>query len=92
MPRYLIEVPHSDMECTQVVKIFLETGNHFMTHADWGCEDGEHYAWMIVELDSRDEALAILPPAFRHQAKIVRLVKFTYNEANEVTLRSHQGP
>jgi len=52
----------------------------------------EHYAWMIVELDSRDEARAILPPAFRHQAKIVRLVKFTYNEANEVTLRSHQGP
>lgn len=78
MARFLIEVPHdgSSAACARTVEIFLRTGSHFLTHADWGCRDGEHKAWIVVEVDSRDEARNVIPPIFRAQAKIVQLNAF----------------
>jgi hypothetical protein len=85
MARFLIEVPHDSntVKCARTVEVFLNTGSHFFTHADWGCKDGEHKAWIIVEVDSRDEARAIVPPAFRPQAKIVQLNAFTMEEIDD---------
>jgi hypothetical protein len=51
--------------------------------------DGEHSAWFIVEADSKAEARLVVPPAFRSQAKIVGLNKFTM-EAIEDIIRHHQ--
>ncbi len=70
MARFLIEVPHEaeEVACARVVEIFLKTGSHFVTHTDWGCMDGEHKAWLIVEVDSKEDARRILPPAFRAHA------------------------
>ena len=65
--RFLIEVPHEEatVACARVVDVFLRTGSHFLSTADWGCKDGVHKAWMVVEVDSKDEARGIVPPAFR---------------------------
>jgi hypothetical protein len=92
MEKFLIEVPHEPekIACARVVEVFLKTGSHFLSNADWGCTDGDHKAWIIVEVDSKDEARFILPPAFRAQAKIVRLNKFTIEEIDEI-LRHHRG-
>ena len=78
MPRFLIEIPHSTdkLACAKVVRTFATSGSHFLTQADWGCADGDHRAWMVVELEDRAAAEAIVPPAFRPEAKITRLVKF----------------
>jgi hypothetical protein len=91
MARFLIEVPHEEevVACARVVEIFLKTGSHFLTHADWGCQDGEHKAWIVVEVDSKEEARCILPPAFRSEARVVSLNKFTMEEIEEV-FRQHQ--
>jgi hypothetical protein len=67
----------------------LKTGSHFLTHADWGCLDGEHKGWVIVEVESKQEVRSILPPAYRSQAKIVELNKFTLEEIDEI-LRHHE--
>ena len=63
MTRFLVEVPHEATKeaCDQAIKSFLETGSHFFTNADWGCEDGEHKAWFIMEIDDRESVLQILP-------------------------------
>ena len=92
MPRFLIEVPHEEeiVACAHVVEIFLKTGSHFLTNADWGCKDGVHKAWILVDTDSREAARAILPPAYRQQASIVQLNKFTLDEIEEL-LRHHKG-
>ena len=86
MARFLIEVPHDEetKACARVVEIFLKTGSHFVTHTDWGCMDGEHKAWLIVEVDSKEEARQVLPPAFRPQARIVGLNKFTLEQIDEI--------
>jgi hypothetical protein len=78
MPRYLIEVPHESdpIACAKAVQIFLSTGSHFLTNADWGCHDGDHRAWMIVDVATRDEARAIVPPGYRADARVVGLNKF----------------
>jgi len=91
MPRFLIEVPHPEEElaCARVVHVFLNTGSHFLTQADWGCMDGEHSAWFIVEADSKVEARLVVPPAFRSQAKITGLNKFTMEEIENL-ISHHQ--
>ncbi len=88
--KFLIEVPHdaTTVGCARVVDVFLKRGSHFLTHADWGCHDGDHKAWMMVDVDSKDEARRILPPAFRPIAKIVQLNCFTVEEIDEI-LRQH---
>jgi len=91
MAKFLIEVPHEPEEtaCARAVEIFLKTGSHFLTHADWGCFDGEHKAWIIIEVDSKEEARYILPPVYRSQAKIIELNKFTMEEIDQI-LRRHR--
>ncbi len=92
MAKFLIEVPHEKevVACARAIQIFLTSGSHFLTHADWGCMDQEHKAWIIVDVDSKDEARLIVPPAFRSQAKIVRLNTYTMEEIDEI-LRRHKG-
>jgi hypothetical protein len=94
MARYLIEVPHAPdtVACARVVRVFLTSGSHFLTHADWGCADGDHRAWFIADVGSRDEALAIVPPAFRADAKTVRLVRFTIEQIDATLARHGQKP
>ena len=82
MARFLIEVPHDSdrVECTRVVRVFLSTGSHFLRNVEWGCKDGVHAAFLIAEVDSKAEALAIIPPAFRDHARVVGLNRFTMEE------------
>lgn len=91
MPRFLIEIAHEEetVACAKAVQILLTTGSHFLTHSDWGCTDGVHKGWVIVEADSKDEARRILPPKYRAQASIVMLNKFGLEEI-EGLLRHHR--
>ena len=86
MPKYLIEVPHDKdvAACAHVVESFLTFGSHFVVNADWGCRDGVHKAWITIETDSKEEARDILPPAYRDQATIIQLNKFSMDEIEEI--------
>ena len=88
MPKFLIESPHETdtVACTRAVHVFLSTGSHFLTHAEWGCKDGVHSAWIIVDVDTKADALAILPPGFRDGARVVGLTRFSLPEI-EAALR-----
>ena len=92
MARFLIEVPHENTKeaCDRAIRIFLETGSHFMTNADWGCRDHVHKAWFIVDVDSKEDARTILPPFFRQTAKITALQRFGIEDIEE-TKGQHGG-
>jgi hypothetical protein len=91
MPRYLIEVEHENSKaaCDRAVAAFLATGSHFMTNADWGCGDDVHKAWIIVDLDSKEQARSILPPLFREKARIIALQQFSL-KARESMRAEHE--
>ena len=93
MERFLIEVPHEaeQQTCIKAVKIFMETGSYFMTHADYGSEDNERKAWIIVELEDKATAWAVVPPAYRAQAKIIKLTTYTFSDLQEVMERHGNG-
>ncbi len=82
MPRYLIELTHEDDHegCIQALRAIEQYGAHLLTHADWGCRDGCHCGWLVVDLDSREEAVRLVPPELRSEARIVQLNKFTREE------------
>jgi hypothetical protein len=90
MARFLIEVPHSPepQACTRAVDALFATGSHFITHADLGCLDGEHKAWMIVDAEGKEDARRIVPPAFRREAKIVQVTRFSLEGAEDL-IRAH---
>jgi len=92
MERYLIEVPHEPdfQSCARAVQVFLATGSHLLTHADWGCMDGNHCAWTIAEVDSRDEARYLVPPAFRAVARVIGLNKFSMEQIDTIMSRHEE--
>ena len=89
--KFLVEVPHeaTTVSCLRAVEAFLKSGSHFLTHADWGCMDGEHKAWIIVDVEDKEQARAIVPPAFRSEAKIVRLNGFSLAQVEDL-MRQHK--
>jgi hypothetical protein len=93
MARFLIEVPHESeiVACARAAKVLLESGSHFLTHADFGCCDGIHKAWLVVDVDSKEEARNMLPPAYRRQASVVQLCKFGLDELNHLIERHTTG-
>ncbi len=92
MPKFLIEVPHDEevVACARVVQIFLSSGSHFLTNAEWGCADGDHHCWMIVDVDDKREARGIVPPGLREQARVVQLNRFTMHDIDTI-LSNHGG-
>lgn len=91
MSKYLIEIPHSGdkLECLRSVSILLSSGSHFLTNADWGCLDGVHKAWFIMDASNKDEVMRIVPPAYRKDAIISQLNKFRLEDINRL-LKNHQ--
>jgi len=86
MAKYLIEVAHEAEKnaCLRAAQILLKSGSHFVTNADFGCLDGEHKAWIVVEVSNKEEAKAVMPPEYRSSAKIVKLNKFTLKEIEDL--------
>ncbi|MBI3004223.1 MAG: hypothetical protein HYY49_02260 [Ignavibacteriales bacterium] len=87
MDRYLIISPHTGEDCAKVVKQVEAMG--YITHFDWGCKDGDHTAWAIIEADGKAEALLSVPSSVRHTARAVKLVKFSPKDAEE---NQHNNP
>jgi hypothetical protein len=89
MAKFLIEVPHDPdtAACARVVHVFLTSGSHFLTQADWGCMDGDHRAWIIVDVANKQEAVAIVPPALRVSARVVGLNQFSIDQIEPILKR-----
>jgi hypothetical protein len=79
MAHFLIEVPHAEdkVACLRAIEIFVTTGSHFLANAEWGCEDGEHKAWLIVDVETREQAQQVIPAFYRDRAKITKLFQVT---------------
>ena len=86
MARFLIEVDHeaNAAACARAVQVFLATGSHYLTHADWGCSDGAHTAWIILEAETKEQARTVLPSGDRAGARIVTLTSFEEAKAQHL--------
>jgi hypothetical protein len=88
MEKFLIEIKNGGdiASCLRSIQSFLSTRTHFVTSVEWGSIEGEHKAWLIIKTGNRDDAMRIIPSAYRQNAKITRLHKFTGKEIDETML------
>src|SRR4029077_7385017 len=80
MDRYLIETPHTERNCRDLVDLVNAAG--YLHHFDWGCTAGVHCGWAIIEADNGAQARLAVPPLVRGQARVVKIVKFTQSMLN----------
>ncbi len=92
MEKFLIEIRNGGdrASCLQSIQSFLSSRTHFVTSVEWGCIEGEHKAWLIIKTGNREDAMRIIPAAYRQNAKITRLHKFTGKEIDE-SMIEHPG-
>jgi hypothetical protein len=74
MDRYLIETPHTDQDCHQLIAQMLATG--YLHNFEWGCKSGVHSGWAILEAESEAQARLAVPPLVRNKARVIKLNRF----------------
>ncbi|MBI5473663.1 MAG: hypothetical protein HY961_15095 [Ignavibacteriae bacterium] len=78
MDRYMVVIPHTEEDCLRVLKQIEAIGT--ITHFDWGCKDGDHTGWAIIEADSASEAMLVVPTIQRAKAQTIKLTRFNPEE------------
>lgn len=86
MPRFYIEVPHDPdkASCLRAIKALMESGSHFLTRAEYGCQDNDHTARVIVELDNKEEAFSVIPPLYRENSKVIQMSTFERSKVDKM--------
>jgi hypothetical protein len=74
MDRYLVETPHTDQDCRQLIEQIYAMG--YLHHFDWGCKSGVHCGWAILEAETEAQARLAVPPLVRSKARVIKLDKF----------------
>jgi len=74
MKRFLVVSNHTAEDCIRALKETLAIG--YLTHFDWGCKDGVHTGWAIIEAEDKPQVLLSVPTFLRGQAQVVQLKKF----------------
>jgi hypothetical protein len=82
MDRYLVISPHTAKDCSDALKQLLYVG--YITHFDWGCMDGEHTGYAIIEASNAKEASMVVPPTQRSTTRVIRLNKFSPEEIKSI--------
>jgi hypothetical protein len=74
MDRFLVESPHTAHECKLAVKLVQSMG--FLNNFDWGCKDGIHTGWAVIEAENAAQALGVVPVLMREKARAIKLSNF----------------
>ncbi len=82
MKRYLVESKHKREQCLNVMKNFSAYGH--ITHFEWGCEDGVCKGWVIIEADSKGEALLSVPSIVRNSTRVIEVKNFSPEKIQEI--------
>ena len=80
MQKFLIISPHTQDDCSQVVKQTLAIG--YLTHFYWGCKSGDHTGYAIIEAENKEQAMFSIPVLIREKGKAIGLVQFDPSEVH----------
>ena len=92
MPRFMVESSHEREDpseplpalCLRALEEAVAQGSHYLTHAEFGCEDGVHKSWVFVDAEDKEDARRIVPPIGRATAIIVRVRQITPEEIRKL--------
>ena len=77
MRRYLLESPHTKEECLKELDEVMQVGRHVLNKFYWGCSQGDHTGYALVDADNESKALNVVPGFIRNKAKAIEVQQFT---------------
>lgn len=80
MAKYIIEKPHTSEECLDDLDSMLAEAPDILDKFVWGCGQGEHNGWALIESDSKEDLVATLPESIRGKFKVTEVSKLTPEE------------
>lgn len=77
MARFMIESPHTEEECLRALDEEMEKGKDILGKFDFGCKAGDHTAYALVDVNSKNDALNLIPTFLQNKVRIVEVGKIT---------------
>ena len=89
MKRFMVISHHTAQDCVKAVKETLAIG--YLTHFDWGCKDGVHTGWAVLEAEDKPQAMMSVPTFLRNKAQVVQILKFKPEKVAALHLPDERG-
>lgn len=77
MTKYLIASGHEPADCLRALDEEVAMGPKVLDKFVYGCKEGDHTGYAIVDVNSLSEALAMVPGFLQESACITKVDKFT---------------
>lgn len=77
MSKYLITSKHEPADCLRALDEELAMGPKVLDKFVYGCKEGDHTGYAIVDVNSLSDALAMVPGFLQASACITKVDKFT---------------
>ncbi len=77
MDHYLVIAPHQPEDCVDVLDDLNMKNRELLKKIEWGCTDGDHTGYLLVDASSKDAAIKKLPEKEQSKAKAIKMAKFT---------------
>jgi hypothetical protein len=75
--KYLIQSPHTKEECLRELDELSAKGQKTLGQFFWGCSQGDHTGYAIVDAKSAVEAKRLVPDFISSKARVIELVQFS---------------
>lgn len=75
---YMIISPHTAAECDAALQQAEQLGT--LSKFEWGCKQGDHTGYAIVQATSKEEALKMVPENVRAKARVIKVDRLTPEE------------
>jgi hypothetical protein len=77
MSQYLITSKHTPDQCLQALDGVLVKGTDILDKFVYGCKEGDHTGYAIVDAERLSDALALVPDFLQEDACVTKVAKFT---------------
>ncbi len=77
MARYMIASRHEPEECLRALDEEFAKGSGILDKFVYGCREGDHTGYAIVEAKKLSDALALVPDFLQESACVTKVDKFT---------------
>ena len=78
MKKFLVEMSHTREECLRALDSVLEKGGpDYLDKFEWGCADGNHTGWAVIEGKSKSAVRDTIPKSVQDESHVTEVDKFT---------------
>ncbi|MHB0913889.1 MAG: hypothetical protein ACYC2Y_10685 [Armatimonadota bacterium] len=85
MAIYMVEMPVAEGQCSGLADEAAGDYQDLLSASWWGCMGGGLDGWVIVNANDVDEALSLVPPSIRGQAKVTEIRRMSVKEMGETS-------